>query len=315
MANDNDIILKSLFTSEDEYTVLQLLNDFADKVDTYYTDSTNKFTEIDTLISAINATLEKINSGISIDDSGNVTFTKNFNVNTTYYGNVDTINSKTTGNALLRMYYDNGTYRCLVGSVVRPTTILGNTTRPYYAIDGDAFDTKELALYSDVTTSVANLTTLINGKQDKLQAGINIKNINGISLLGGGNIDVGSDTLYQHNLRLVQYPSGSDNESTGFISFTIISKNSNDMSIETNYGAAIFNIFTLLEYQDGIEINARLYGQYGSSYNNTLFALRVFSSDIVALVLLPNSYSEDEITWNASNQHLVALRDSVCPIK
>lgn len=83
--------------------------------------------------------------------TGEQTYTANVIVSPTYYLKCDTINSATTGNALLRMYYDaDGAYKCLVGSVYRQTTLLGSADRPYYAKDGEAFQAHELALLEDV---------------------------------------------------------------------------------------------------------------------------------------------------------------------
>lgn len=83
--------------------------------------------------------------------TGEQTFTANVAISPTYYLKCDTINSSTTGNALLRMYYDtDSAYKCLVGSVYRQTTLLGSTDRPYYAKDGETFQAHELALKEDI---------------------------------------------------------------------------------------------------------------------------------------------------------------------
>lgn len=79
--------------------------------------------------------------------SADQTYTANIAVETGKYIACDTINSKATGNSLIRMYYDtDGAYKCLVGSVYRQTTLLGNSDRPYYAKDGEGFQAHELAL-------------------------------------------------------------------------------------------------------------------------------------------------------------------------
>lgn len=83
--------------------------------------------------------------------TGEQTYTANVTIGATYYLKCDTINSATTGNALLRMYYDtDSAYKCLVGSVYRQTTLLGSTDRPYYAKDGETFQAHELALKEDL---------------------------------------------------------------------------------------------------------------------------------------------------------------------
>ena len=82
--------------------------------------------------------------------SADQTYTANIAVETGKYIACDTINSKATGNSLIRMYYDSDSvYKCLVGSVYRPTTILGNSDRPYYAKDGEGFQAHELALVEE----------------------------------------------------------------------------------------------------------------------------------------------------------------------
>jgi len=82
--------------------------------------------------------------------SADQTYTANIAVETGKYIACDTINSKATGNSLIRMYYDtDDNYKCLVGSVYRPTTILGNSDRPYYAKDGEGFQAHELALVEE----------------------------------------------------------------------------------------------------------------------------------------------------------------------
>lgn len=64
---------------------------------------------------------------------------------------VDTINSKSTGNSIARMYYDTDkAYKVLLGSVARQITLLGNSDRPYYAKDGEAFNAHSLALSEDL---------------------------------------------------------------------------------------------------------------------------------------------------------------------
>lgn len=70
--------------------------------------------------------------------------------------NVDVINSKTTGNSMLRSYYDTDkAYKTLVGSVNRQTTILGSTDRPYYAKDGETFQAHEIALEEELPLYVS----------------------------------------------------------------------------------------------------------------------------------------------------------------
>lgn len=94
---------------------------------------------------------------------------------------VDTINSKATGNSMLRMFYETASklYRVLVGSVLRPLTLLGNGDRPYYAKDGEGFEQKGIALLNDLDT-----------KQDKLVSGTNIKTIDGEDILGEGDLSI-----------------------------------------------------------------------------------------------------------------------------
>ncbi len=83
--------------------------------------------------------------------TGEQTFGANVSVGSTYALDVDTINSETTGNAMLRMYYDTDkAYKVLVGSVYRQTTLLGSAERPYYAKDGEEFQAHELALKEDI---------------------------------------------------------------------------------------------------------------------------------------------------------------------
>ena len=93
--------------------------------------------------------------------TGSNTFKNNQTIASTYYLNCDTINSSSTGNSMLRMYYDtDGAYKVLVGTVYRQATILGSTDRPYYAKDGEAFQAHELALKSDVPSLADKTMTL-----------------------------------------------------------------------------------------------------------------------------------------------------------
>lgn len=79
------------------------------------------------------------------------TYTADVDIASTGHLNVDVINSKATGNSLLRMYYDaDSAYKCLVGSVYRTTTLLGSADRPYYAKEGEDFQANPIALLSDV---------------------------------------------------------------------------------------------------------------------------------------------------------------------
>lgn len=78
-------------------------------------------------------------------------FNVDVSINSVNHLNVDVINSKATGNSILRMYYDSDSiYKVLVGTVARSVTLLGSSERPYYANDGDSFNSRELALLSDV---------------------------------------------------------------------------------------------------------------------------------------------------------------------
>ena len=90
-----------------------------------------------------------------------VTFNADVDISSTYHLNVDTINSKATGNSILRMYYDTDKiYKVLVGSVARSVTLLGSSERPYYANDGDGFTSRPLALYSDITSLDSRVSAL-----------------------------------------------------------------------------------------------------------------------------------------------------------
>lgn len=92
--------------------------------------------------------------------TGANTFKNNQTIAKTYYLNCDTINSSSTGNSMLRMYYDtDGAYKVLLGTVYRQATILGSTDRPYYAKDGEGFQAHELALKEDVPTDYVTATT------------------------------------------------------------------------------------------------------------------------------------------------------------
>lgn len=87
----------------------------------------------------------------SIVSNAPITINGDLNINSANHLNVDVINSKATGNSILRMYYDSDSiYKVLVGTVARSVTLLGSSDRPYYANDGDSFTSKPLALLSDV---------------------------------------------------------------------------------------------------------------------------------------------------------------------
>lgn len=82
-----------------------------------------------------------------------MTINGDLNINSANHLNVDVINSKATGNSILRMYYDSDSiYKVLVGTVARSVTLLGSSDRPYYANDGDSFASRPIALLSDVET-------------------------------------------------------------------------------------------------------------------------------------------------------------------
>ena len=55
----------------------------------------------------------------------------------------------------------------------------------------NALDEKASTSHSHAISDVTNLQNSLNGKQDTLESGTNIKTVNGISIMGSGNISVG----------------------------------------------------------------------------------------------------------------------------
>ena len=100
-----------------------------------------------------------------------VVFNGDVDISSAYHLNVDTINSKATGNSILRMYYDTDKiYKVLVGSVARSVTLLGSSERPYYANDGDGFTSRPLALYSDITSLDSKLNSEVAALDSRVSA-------------------------------------------------------------------------------------------------------------------------------------------------
>lgn len=74
------------------------------------------------------------------------------------------------------------------GDASLPLNIMGATTTT-----AGVMTSAQAEALENATTSISNLETSVDGKQDTLVSGTNIKTINGESLLGEGNIEISAD--------------------------------------------------------------------------------------------------------------------------
>ena len=85
-----------------------------------------------------------------------------------------------------------------------------------YIVSNDAEEEKQKAMLDDHESDISEITNDLQGKQEVLYSGINIKKINGIDILGEGNIIIaggeGSTSVDHINLTLKEYEALSDED-------------------------------------------------------------------------------------------------------
>lgn len=94
---------------------------------------------------------QNLDNYVTLDSSQTITGTKKFTSIA-----MDTINSLTLGNAMIRQNTSSGDI--ILGSANRKTTIWGNTTRPIYSANGGG-NNNYLALLSDLDSKLDKVTT------------------------------------------------------------------------------------------------------------------------------------------------------------
>lgn len=158
---------------------------------------------------------------------------------------------------------------------------------------------------SDIDLLKENLTAVANGAQPKLVSGENIKTINNESLLGSGNIEIGSSSdieLYLHciTIRSNNFAANADYQATIYLN--MFSNNSSEMSYTT-----IANTLNLLglNYASGSAyiVNGQVFDSDSSYLNYTITG--IYTDTNFNIIVKANYYPFENVILNKNNTTII----------
>ena len=186
----------------------------------------------------------------------------------------------------------------LVSRIQDLATAIGNQFKLYYKkTESDTLlNGKANSVHSHAISDITNLQNSLNAKQDTLQSAINIKSINGNSILGAGNLSIsGSSSLTNQTVSLTAYVTLGSASMTNVLSLSLTA---GTWLITTNFShqttsTTVASYTVIFRISDGTTAFA-YYSRYRNSADTQVYSGAL--SRIITLSSATTIYLQGQIT-------------------